>query len=69
MADQPRNSDPVVERAQIVQILERAGVDEQRIATALSGVKFPDHISRLTPQLLRLGITKDRLIDQMGGSP
>jgi hypothetical protein len=69
MTDQPANRDPVIERAQVVKVLQRAGMDEQNITTALSGVEFPDHASHLVPQLLRLGITVDRLIDRMGGSP
>lgn len=69
MAEQPANRDPLVERSQIVQILERAGADDHQIATALSGMKFPDYMSHLEPQLLRLGITRSRLTDRMGGSP
>jgi hypothetical protein len=69
MADQPTNRDPVVDRATVVNVLKRAGMDEQHIATALSGMDFPDRASHLAPQLLHLGITLDRLIDRMGGSP
>jgi hypothetical protein len=69
MAEQPVNRDPLVERSEIVKILERAGVDEHKIATALRGMKFPDRVSRLEPKLQHLGITRDKLIDRMGGSP
>lgn len=69
MADQPANRDPVVERAMVVKVLRRTGMDEQDITTALRNVDFPDRISHLVPQLLHLGITRDRLIDRMGGSP
>jgi hypothetical protein len=69
MADQPANRDPVVERAEVVKILRRVGMDEQNITTALSGMEFPDRASHIAPQLVHLGITRDRLIDRMGGSP
>jgi hypothetical protein len=69
MADQPASRDPVVERAEVVKVLQRVGMDDQDIATALSGVGFPDRVSHIAPQLMHLGITRDRLIDQMGGSP
>ena len=69
MAEQPTNHDPLVERSEIVKILERAGVDEHKIATTLRDMKFPDYVSHLEPQLLRLGITRSRLTDRMGGSP
>ena len=69
MAGQPASRDPVVERADVVRVLQRAGLDEQDIATALSGVQFPDRVSHIATQLMHLGITRDRLIDRMGGSP
>jgi hypothetical protein len=69
MADQQTNRDPVVERAEVVKILHRAGMNDENIATALSGLEFPDRASHIAPHLLHLGITRDRLIDRMGGSP
>jgi ABC-type taurine transport system substrate-binding protein len=69
MAGQPESRDPVVERADVVKILQRAGLDEQDIATALRGVQFPERASQIATQLMHLGITRERLIDRMGGSP
>ena len=70
MADQPiNNHDPVVERVHVERILHRAGVDEQMIKKTLSGVTFPARISQIAPLLMHLGITRDRLVDGMGGSP
>jgi hypothetical protein len=69
MAGQPESRNPVVERADVVRILQRAGLDEQDIATALSDMQFPDRASHVATQLMHLGITRDSLIDRMGGSP
>jgi hypothetical protein len=69
MANQPTDRDPLIERADMERVLHRAGADEQKIAAALRGVKFPAHVSRLAGQLSHLGITRDVLIDRMGGSP
>ena len=69
MANQPTQGDRVVDRAEVVKILQRVGVDDQRIATVLDGVEFPDRASHIVGRLQQLGITTDRLVDRMGGSP
>ena len=69
MADQPTDRDRVVDRAEVVKILQRVGVDDQRIATVLDGVEFPDRASHIVGRLQQQGITTDRLVDRMGGSP
>jgi hypothetical protein len=69
MANQEPDRDPLIERANIERMLRRAGADEQKIAAALRGVEFPAQLSRLDRHLSRLGITREHLIDRMGGSP
>jgi hypothetical protein len=69
MAGQPTQGDRVVDRAEVEKLLQRVGVDDERIATALDGVEFPDRASRILGRLQQQGITTDRLVDRMGGSP
>ena len=47
MAGQPTQGDRVVDRAEVEKLLQRVGVDDERIATALDGVEFPDRASRI----------------------
>jgi hypothetical protein len=67
--DQPAGRDPLVDRARVVQVLQRVGLSPDKIDALLEGVEFPDRVSHLEGRLVHIGITKDRLMDRMGGSP
>lgn len=63
------NRDPLVSRAHVVQILHRAGFNEQQIATVLDGVEFPSSMSKIMNKAMQHGISRTSLTDQLGGSP
>ena len=61
--------DPLVSRAHVVQILHRAGLNEQQMATVLDGVEFPIALSKIMNKAMQHGISGTSLTDQLGGSP
>ena len=61
--------DPLVSREHVVQILHRAGLDEQQMATVLDGVEFPVPLSKIMNKAMQHGLSSTSLTDQMGGSP
>jgi hypothetical protein len=63
------NHDPLVSREHVVQILHRAGVSEQQMATVLDGVEFPIAMSKIMNRAMQHGISGTSLTDQLGGSP
>jgi uncharacterized membrane protein YebE (DUF533 family) len=65
MVDRPH----VRRKAEIIEVLRRAGYSEEAIAALDAELDDPVDIDRKANVLLRHGITLDRLIDRMGGSP
>jgi hypothetical protein len=63
------DQDPLVSRAHVVQILHRAGINEQQMATVLDGVEFPALLSNIMNKAMQHGISTTSITDQMGGSP
>ena len=61
--------DPMVSRAHVEGVLQRAGWTPEDIATELDGLDLPGRLSHITERLGHHGITRDRLMDRMGGSP
>jgi hypothetical protein len=61
--------DPLVSRAHVVQILHRAGLNEQQIATVLDGIEFPVPLSKIMNKAMQHGVSSTSLTDQLGGSP
>jgi hypothetical protein len=61
--------DPIVSRAHVVQILHRAGLSEQQMATVLDGIDFPVPLSKIMNKAMQHGLSSTSLTDQMGGSP
>jgi hypothetical protein len=61
--------DPLVSRAHVVQILHRAGLNEQQIATVTDGLEFPVPLSKIMNKAMQHGLSVTSLTDQMGGSP
>jgi hypothetical protein len=64
-----RDRDPVVDRAHVAEVLRHVGLDTEQIATVLDDVEFPSRLSHILPQVAKYGISRERLIDRMGGSP
>ncbi len=50
-------------------VLHRAGYEAATIAEALAQLPDPIELNRDATALERYGITRDRLIDALGGSP
>lgn len=61
--------DRLVSREHVVQILHRAGLNEQQMATVLDGVEFPVSLSKIMNKAMQHGVSSTSLTDQMGGSP
>ena len=61
--------DPIVSRAHVEAVLQRVGWTAEEIETELDGLDLPGRLSRITEHLGHHGITRDRLMDRMGGSP
>jgi hypothetical protein len=59
----------LIARAELVQILRRAGYPVE-VSDEIAS-RFPDPLDpdRESPLLQRYGVTRERLVDQMGGSP
>jgi hypothetical protein len=61
--------DPIVSLAHVEGVLQRAGWAAEDIEKELDGLDLPGRLSRITERLGHHGITRDRLMDRMGGSP
>jgi len=57
------------DRSHVESVLTRAGVPQERRNAILDEMHFPLDLAALQGHLARHGITHDRLIDDMGGSP
>lgn len=57
------------DRQQVEAVLERVGVPQDRRSAILEEIRFPISLPALQALLVPHGITHDRLIDRMGGSP
>jgi hypothetical protein len=56
-------------KAEVLAVLQRAGVSEATVAALDAQLRDPVDIDRDANLLLRYGLTLDVLIDRMGGSP
>jgi hypothetical protein len=64
------SGEPHVRRkADVLAVLRRAGFSEQTVEALDAELKDPVDVDRDANVLLRHGITLDRLIDRLGGSP
>jgi hypothetical protein len=61
--------DPIVSREHVEAVLQRFGWTPEEIATELDDLDLPGRLSRITERLGHHGVTRDRLMDRMGGSP
>ena len=59
----------MVSHAEAEPILRRAGYSQERIEDVLSDFPDPIDTERDGEALFKLGISADRLMDRMGGSP
>ena len=58
-----------VSKAEAVRVLRRAGYSTETIQEIDDQLADPIDLDRDAPTLLRYGITRERLMDAMGGSP
>jgi len=65
MVDEPH----LRRKAEILAVLRRAGYPEQTVAALDAELDDPVDLDRDANAFLRHGITLDRVIDRMGGSP
>ena len=56
-------------KAEVLEVLHRAGVDEETIQALAVVLPDPVDVQRDANLLGRHGITRDALVDRMGGSP
>jgi hypothetical protein len=56
-------------KATVLEVLHRAGVPDQTVRALNAALDDPIDLRRDGNVLLSYGITLDRLIDRMGGSP
>jgi hypothetical protein len=62
--------EPILRRkADVLAVLRRAGVSEQTVEALDAELRDPVDVDRDANVFLRHGLTLDRLIDRMGGSP
>ena len=57
------------DRQQVDAVLKRVGIPNDQRNTILEEIHFPIDLNELETFLAPLGITKDALINRMGGSP
>ncbi|HEY1969965.1 MAG TPA: hypothetical protein VGH89_18570 [Pseudonocardia sp.] len=63
------DQDPLVTRDHVVETLRHAGLDARTINETLSDAVLPARLSKVLQYLTRHGITRESLIERMGGSP
>jgi hypothetical protein len=63
------DSDPLLSRAHVDDVLHRAGLDVGQLSEVLDSIEFPSPLSKVTSVFLQHGISLSSLTDQMGGSP
>jgi CBS-domain-containing membrane protein len=56
-------------KAEATKVLRRVGLSDEKIAEVLGELQDPIDIDRDVAVLERYGITRDALVDLMGGSP
>ena len=61
--------DEMYDREHVDSVLRRVGASQEQREAILNEVRFPIDLARLQAILAPFGITHDRLIDRMGGSP
>jgi hypothetical protein len=59
----------LVSHAEAEQVLRRAGLSEERIDEVLGQLPDPIDTERDADALFKHGLTAERLMDRMGGSP
>ena len=58
-----------ISKSDAIQVLRRANYDQALIDEVMAKVPDPIDIDRDGSILMQYGITRDRLMDRMGGSP
>jgi len=58
-----------ISKAEATKVLRRVGVSNEKIADIMSELGDPIDIDRDTAILEKYGISRDVLVDRMGGSP
>lgn len=58
-----------ISKAEATKVLARVGVSKERIADILSQLDDPIDVDRDTAILEKYGISRDILVNRMGGSP
>jgi hypothetical protein len=58
-----------ISKAEATKVLRRVGVSKEKIADIMSELGDPIDIDRDTAILEKYGISRDVLVDRMGGSP
>lgn len=61
--------DEQYDRANVDSVLARSGMPKERREAVLDKIRFPIDLEELQAILGPLGITRDVLINRMGGSP
>jgi hypothetical protein len=58
-----------ISKAEAIKVLSRVGVPKEKIADIMSELADPIDVDRDTAILEKYGISRDVLVDRMGGSP
>jgi hypothetical protein len=58
-----------ISKAEATKVLGRVGVSKEKIADIMSELQDPIEVDRDTATLEKYGISRDVLVDRMGGSP
>ena len=58
-----------ISKAEAIKVLSRVGVPKAKIADIMSELPDPIDVVRDTAVLEKYGISRDVLVDRMGGSP
>ena len=56
-------------KADVLEVLRRTGVDRETIQAVDAALPDPVDVQRDAAVLARYGVTRDLLVDRMGGSP
>jgi len=63
------DQNPLISHDVAVETLRHAGVDAETISEAVRDFAFPAPLSKVLQHLAHHGITRQSLIERMGGSP
>jgi hypothetical protein len=59
----------LMSKAEGARVLQRVGIPSERIDEIMSELSDPFDLDGAAPLLERFGVTHDRLMDSLGGSP